>query len=238
MKGPYIGSAYYPEDWSEEELPRDIARMKEAGMNVARIGEFAWYKMEPEEGKFDFAWLHRIVDALREAEIAVVMGTPSACPPVWFVEKHPDALKMDANGQRSTHGGRRHCCSNHPAYRFYSLRIAEMLAARGELPDGTRYLCRSTLEAAMLNRTPGMAQGRGLGFYLPWYDGGYTSDLFPKETIGHTGFTGTSITLDPTTGLYVVFLTNRICPSRESLGIYRVRRLLHNAVYTAAERLG
>ncbi|MBE6929328.1 MAG: beta-galactosidase [Ruminococcaceae bacterium] len=128
MKGPYIGSAYYPEDWSEEELPRDIARMKNAGMNVARIGEFAWYKMEPEEGKFDFAWLHRIVDALREAEIAVVMGTPSACPPVWFVEKHPDALKMDANGQRSTHGGRRHCCSNHPAYRFYSLRIAEMLA--------------------------------------------------------------------------------------------------------------
>jgi len=114
----------------------------------------------------------------------------------------------------------------------------QMLAARGELPDGTRYLCRSTLEAAMLNRTPGMAQGRGLGFYLPWYDGGYTGDLFPKETIGHTGFTGTSITLDPTTGLYVVFLTNRICPSRESLGIYRVRRLLHNAVYTAAERLG
>ena len=113
----------------------------------------------------------------------------------------------------------------------------QMLAAKGELPDGSRYLCRSTLEAAMLNRTPGMAQGRGLGFYLPWYDSGYTGDLFPKETIGHTGFTGTSITLDPTSGLYVVFLTNRICPSRESLGIYRVRRLLHNAVYTAAERM-
>lgn len=110
----------------------------------------------------------------------------------------------------------------------------QMLAARGELPDGSRYLCRATLEAAMLNRTPGMAQGRGLGFYLPWYDSGYTGDLFPKETIGHTGFTGTSITLDPTSGLYVVFLTNRVCPSRESLGIYRVRRLLHNAVYAAA----
>ena len=109
----------------------------------------------------------------------------------------------------------------------------QMLAAKGELPDGSRYLCRSTLEAAMQNRTPGMAQGRGLGFYLPWYDGGYTGDLFPKETIGHTGFTGTSITLDPTTGLYVVLLTNRVCPSRESSGIYRIRRLVHNAVYAA-----
>ncbi len=106
----------------------------------------------------------------------------------------------------------------------------QMLSARGQLPDGSRYLCPKTVEAAFVNRTPGMAQGRGLSFYLPWYDSGYIGDLFPKETIGHTGFTGTSITLDPTSGLYVVFLTNRVCPSRDSLGIYRVRRLLHNAI--------
>ena len=84
--------------------------------------------------------------------------------------------------------------------------------------------------------TPGMAQGRGLSFYLPAYDNGYTGDLFPRETVGHTGFTGTSFALDPTSGLYVIFLTNRICPSRDSLEIYRVRRLLHNAVYAAASR--
>lgn len=110
----------------------------------------------------------------------------------------------------------------------------QMLSARGELPDGSRYLCPATLNAAMQNRTPGMAQGRGLGFYLPWYDNGYIGDLFPRETIGHTGFTGSSITLDPTSGLYVVLLTNRVCPSRDSMGIYRVRRLVHNAVMAAA----
>lgn len=110
----------------------------------------------------------------------------------------------------------------------------QMLAARGELPDGTRFLSSSTLEAAMRNYTPQLQQGRGLAFHLPWQENGYTGDLFPKETIGHTGFTGTSITLDPTTGLYVVFLTNRICPSRDSLEIYRIRRLLHNAIYAAA----
>lgn len=111
----------------------------------------------------------------------------------------------------------------------------QMLAARGQLPDGSRYLSRAAVELAMRNHTPQLSQGRGLGFHLPWYENGYTGDLFPKETIGHTGFTGTSITLDPTTGLYVVFLTNRICPSRDSLDIYRIRRLLHNAVYAAAQ---
>jgi len=109
----------------------------------------------------------------------------------------------------------------------------QMLAAQGMLPDGTRYLNPATLRLAFRNHTEGMAQARGLGFYLPWYDDGYTGDLFPKETVGHTGFTGTSVTLDPNDGLYVVLLTNRVCPSREDQAIYRVRRLVHNAVYTA-----
>jgi len=110
----------------------------------------------------------------------------------------------------------------------------QMLAAEGALPDGSRYLSPATVRLSMQNHTPGMAQARGLGFYLPRQDNGYTGDLFPAETVGHTGFTGTSFTLDPTTGLYVVFLSNRICPSRESLAIYRIRRLIHNAVYAAA----
>ena len=112
----------------------------------------------------------------------------------------------------------------------------QLLCQRGALPDGTRYLVPATVELAMRNHTPGMAQGRGLSFYLPAYDNGYTGDLFPPQTVGHTGFTGSSFALDPTSGLYVIFLTNRICPSRDSLDIYRVRRLLHNAVYAAASR--
>ena len=114
----------------------------------------------------------------------------------------------------------------------------QMLAAKGALPDGSRYLSPSSIEAAFRNRTPGMERGRGLAFGLPYFENGYTGDLFPKETVGHTGFTGTSVTLDPTTGLYIVFLTNRICPSRESTGIFRVRRLLHNAVYAEVMRMG
>lgn len=110
----------------------------------------------------------------------------------------------------------------------------QMLAAQGQLPDGTRYLSPATVRLAMQNHTEGLGQARGLGFYLPWHDDGYIGDLFPPQTVGHTGFTGASVTLDPTTGLYVVLLTNRVCPSRDNAAIYRVRRLVHNAVYAAA----
>ena len=107
----------------------------------------------------------------------------------------------------------------------------QMLASEGGLPGGGRYLSRSTVRMALRDR----GMGRSLIFQLPALERGYTGDLFPMETVGHTGFTGVSVTLDPTTGLYVVFLTNRICPSRDSVGIYRIRRLLHNAVYAACE---
>lgn len=107
--------------------------------------------------------------------------------------------------------------------------MMQMLAAEGVLPDGTRYLSKAAVQLMRQERAP----GRALGFALPAISGGFTGDLFPRETIGHTGFTGCSVALDPATGVYVVFLTNRICPSRENPAIHRIRRLLHNAVYAA-----
>ena len=104
----------------------------------------------------------------------------------------------------------------------------QMIAAQGMLADGSRYLSRATVHMVLRESAP----GRAMGFAIPGANG-FTGDLFPAETIGHTGFTGCSAALDPTTGLYVVFLTNRICPSRENPAIHRIRRLLHNAVYAA-----
>ena len=123
-----LGAAYYPEDWDESEQAHDIEYMQKAGISVVRIAEFAWSCMEPEEGKFDFEWLHRVVDRLGEAGIAVIMGTPSATPPIWLEEKDSTMFRVDENGLRELHGGRRHCCSNNPTYRKYSARIAEKLA--------------------------------------------------------------------------------------------------------------
>lgn len=125
---PYLGVAYYPEDWPDDEIDYDISMMKKAGITVARIGEFAWKKMEPYPGQYDFSWLHRVVDKLYDAGIAVVMGTPTATPPKWLSNMHPDIMSVNAADRPASHGGRRHCCSNNEDYRHYSARIVEAMA--------------------------------------------------------------------------------------------------------------
>ena len=125
---PMLGAAYYPEAWDEAEQEHDIAWMRKAGITVVRMGEFAWRKMEPREGEFHFEWLHRVMDRLDAAGIRVILGTPSATPPIWLEEKDPEMRLLDDLDQRHQHGGRRHCCSNNPTYQAYSLRIAEEMA--------------------------------------------------------------------------------------------------------------
>lgn len=128
MNRIYLGANYYPEDWDERELDGDIAKMKECGFNVVRIGEFAWKKDEPEEGKIDLSWLHRVVDRMKEAGIGVIMGTPTATPPQWFYRKYPEAAMLNDKGIRRSHGGRRHCCSCNPDYLRHSRIIVEQIA--------------------------------------------------------------------------------------------------------------
>ena len=128
MQLPMLGAAYYPEAWPDEQIPKDIEKMQEAGIHVVRIGEFAWRKMEPKDGEFDFQWLRNIIDRLQNAGIAVILGTPSATPPIWLEELDPEMRLLDDVGLRHDHGGRRHCCSNNPTYRKYCVRIAEKMA--------------------------------------------------------------------------------------------------------------
>ena len=128
IKPPFLGVAYYPEDWDVSEIDKDIAKMLSIGINVARIGEFAWRKMEPRDGEFDFSWMHLVVEKLKDAGIGVVIGTPTATPPVWLTKKYPDMFAQYKNGRVMQHSGRRHACSNHPEYLKYSLRIVEKLA--------------------------------------------------------------------------------------------------------------
>ena len=127
MKTPFLGCAYYPEDWDDNQLSYDIAMMKKAGIRCARIAEFAWRKMEPKPGQFEFAWLHRIIDALGENGIAVVLGTPTATPPVWLGVAHPDVFLHNPDGSHQTHGGRRHCCSNNPHYQEAAFRLVDAM---------------------------------------------------------------------------------------------------------------
>lgn len=116
--------------------------------------------------------------------------------------------------------------------------FTKMLACNGRLDNGTAYLSSAMLHTALVNRTP-HSQGdfRGLGFNLAGSPKNFLGDLMSQRAYGHTGFTGTSIALDPDTGLWVVLLTNRVCPTRNNTQLVRMRSLIHNAAAAEASRL-
>jgi beta-galactosidase len=123
-----IGVYYYPEAWPQEQWERDIQDIKKLHMEFVHLGEFAWTFMEPEEGRFDFAWLDRVVKLCADNGLKVVLCTPSAAPPVWLSKNHPEVLMIDANGRRMEHGTRQQGNWSSPVYRAYVQRINEKLA--------------------------------------------------------------------------------------------------------------
>lgn len=125
-----VGVAWYPEQWPEDRWAVDLDLMKSMGFNTVRVGEFAWSRMEPEEGRFDFDWLDRAIAMAVQRGFAVVIGTPSAAPPAWLTQRYPDTLRVDENGVRAQHGGRRHFSFASKRYRDFSRRIAAEMAKR------------------------------------------------------------------------------------------------------------
>lgn len=123
----YRGVAYYPEYWPEDRLGEDVRLMKDANINIARVGEFAWARMEPEEGQFTLGWLHRVVEELGAAGIDVMLCTPTATPPAWLTANYPDTLLVTADGVRLAHGRRRHGCPLSKTYRQHTERIVDKL---------------------------------------------------------------------------------------------------------------
>lgn len=124
----YYGVSYYPEHKETyEELAHDLKLLKESGINTVRMGEFAWCKMEPKEGIYEFGWLLDVVNELGREGIKSIICTPTACPPAFLVEKYPEILYVDNRNVTRPFGGRRHYCYNSEVYRKYSVKIAEEL---------------------------------------------------------------------------------------------------------------
>ena len=133
---PSLGVCYYPEHWPRQMWEDDASRMVETGISVVRIAEFAWSRMEPTRGDFDFAWLDEAIDILVSAGLKVVMCTPTATPPKWLVDEMPDMLAITQSGDSRGFGSRRHYCFSHQGYRIECARITEMLAKRYGAKDG------------------------------------------------------------------------------------------------------
>lgn len=126
MKELLFGVAYYNEYMPYERLDKDVAMMKKAGINTVRIAESTWSTCEPQEGVFDFSHVERVMDAMEEAGIYVIIGTPTYAVPTWMVKSHPDILADTAKG-RGIYGARQIMDITHPAYHFYGERVIRKL---------------------------------------------------------------------------------------------------------------
>ena len=147
-----LGVCYYPEHWPEAQWEEDAARMAALGLTWVRIGEFAWARMEPTPGNYEWSWLDRAIETLGRHGLQVVLGTPTATPPRWMLDRHPDMLAVDAQGRTRGFGSRRHYDFSHAGYRAECAKIVTAMAERyGRNPHvaawqtDNEYACHDTV---------------------------------------------------------------------------------------------
>lgn len=128
--GIHFGVDYYPEHWPRERWETDAKLMQEMGVQVVRMAEFSWFKMEPAEGEFHFEWLEEAVALLDSYGIKTVLGTPTAAPPAWIIEKNPQILPVDTQGRVRHFGGRHHDCQSNEQYRAHIKRFVTNMSKR------------------------------------------------------------------------------------------------------------
>lgn len=129
MKELLYGVAYYDEYMPYDRLDKDVEMMKKAGINTVRIAESTWSTCEPQPGVFDFSHVERVMDAMEEAGINVIIGTPTYAVPTWMVKAHPDVLAETVRG-RGIYGARQIMDITHPVYLFYAERVIRELMKR------------------------------------------------------------------------------------------------------------
>lgn len=123
-----FGVDYYPEHWPRERWETDARLMEELGVQVVRMAEFSWSRLEPEKGRFRFGWLDDAIALLARHGIRTVLGTPTAAPPAWIIAENPEIQPMDANGLRRHFGGRHHDCQSNAVYREHIRRYVTAFA--------------------------------------------------------------------------------------------------------------
>ena len=126
-----LGVCYYPEHWPRDQWADDARRMAALGLRYVRIGEFAWSRLEPDPGRYDFEWFDAALATLAAAGLKVVIGTPTATPPKWLIDAHPEILPVDpATGRTRGFGSRRHYDFSSDVYRDAAVKIVTALAER------------------------------------------------------------------------------------------------------------
>ncbi|MCL2834342.1 MAG: beta-galactosidase [Treponema sp.] len=127
------GGDYNPDQWlkwKDEIWKEDFRLARLAGINSFSVGIFSWTALEPEEGKYTFDWLDRVMDLLAENKMTAVLATPSGARPAWMSRKYPEVLRINAMRQKNLHGARHNHCMSSPVYREKVREINTALAER------------------------------------------------------------------------------------------------------------
>ena len=126
------GADYNPDQWLDDPavLAKDIEMMKQTNSNVMSVGIFSWSGLEPEEGRYEFGWLDRVLDTLYANGIYTFLATPSGARPAWLSTAYPEVLRTDKNRVKALHGGRHNHCMSSPVYRDKVRQINGALAKR------------------------------------------------------------------------------------------------------------
>ncbi|WP_050603886.1 beta-galactosidase [Ruegeria sp. 6PALISEP08] len=125
-----LGVCYYPEQWDPSEWRDDAKRMVEMGLDWVRIAEFTWGLIEPARGQFHWDWLDEVIEVLGQAGLKIMMSTPTAAPPKWLIDEHPEILPVGPDGRVRGYGSRRHYCFSSQIYLAEAQRIATEYARR------------------------------------------------------------------------------------------------------------
>tara|TARA_R110001583_G_scaffold146135_1_gene298175 strand:- start:424 stop:2394 length:1971 start_codon:yes stop_codon:yes gene_type:complete len=147
-----LGVCYYPEHWPKSRWVEDAQHMRRIGIEYVRIGEFSWSTIEPEPNELHWQWLDESLDILHAHDLKVILGTPTATPPKWLVDRHPSMLAKDDQGRVRGFGSRRHYTFASLEYRKECRRIVTLMAERyGQHPavaswqTDNEYGCHDTI---------------------------------------------------------------------------------------------
>jgi beta-galactosidase len=121
------GAAYYTEYMPYDRLEQDVQLMQQAGISVVRMGESSWGLWEPQDGRFEYAWMDRVIDRMQKAGIKVILGTPTYSVPAWMYKEHPEIFITRFGGQTITFGIRQNTDLMNPVYRSYCERVIRKL---------------------------------------------------------------------------------------------------------------
>jgi beta-galactosidase len=124
------GGDYNPDQWPRHVWDEDMRLFKLAGIDVATVGVFAWARLQPAEGAYDFEWLDDVLGLLHDNGVHACLATATAAHPAWMATRYPDVLRVDFEGRKHRFGQRHNFCPNSPTYRHYSRLMADKLAER------------------------------------------------------------------------------------------------------------